>query len=1136
MGRFLKVVFQWALCAAVVLVAVLGSKGSLFPLLREFSKPSHKLLFARRTALSLPNDDGDMKLQPSQMLAPTGIDVPPLHSISSAPPPDSERALSPANVINSRSAVAPSPVIRHAGSVTHAPSLSPPKFEDAPPPIQASAPPVQYTAPSGHTSREHKLLKPISPSAESQAPNGPVGAAHDISPSSTIPPSAPNKNASVAPSPAPPVPSAPEKVPLNPPNMQPTSGAKSPSTTQHSPHATNGPAAPPLSNSSHTIHRKSHAVPLAAPSPLNHSHIKGQHPVLSPPHEAETPSNGIQTPLSHSQPPQGQILHSPAPAPPFSTHARNHSKRTRHHSLMPPSNAPSNSHPQTPAENFHQSPASSPTVPTHHGGVTVPSPSPFSSSSSSSSSHNSGPVISPSPLHPPEVFPNHRHKHYPPIPPAQVPASPIQAPFSPGDSGEAPAPSPTSSIPSSQNGRPNFSPAPSPTNSFPMKPISPQLPPVHALPPPPPNSDCAPLTCTDPLTNSLPGSPCTCVLPIKVGLRLSIALYDFFPVVSELAKEISSGIVMKQSQVRIMGANADTEEPEKKTVVIIYLVPPGQNFDHKVPLQTYDRFWHKQVVLNSSDFGNYDVLYVEYPGLPPSPPTAPANINDNGGLGNNNIAGAIKPLGVDVRKPKESVSKSLIAIIVLSSVIALILCVGAAWFLLLKYRNHTQPTAQPPQPFLPSFAKSAGSGPAIHGSRPSSASGSFGSSVATYTGSAKTFSLAEIERATNRFDDLRIIGEGGFGRVYQGTLQDGTQVAVKVLKRDDQQGGREFLAEVEMLSRLHHRNLVKLIGICTEEHFRSLVYELIPNGSVESHLHGVDKESAPLDWNARMKIALGAARGLAYLHEDSSPRVIHRDFKSSNILLEHDFTPKVSDFGLARTALEEGNEHISTRVMGTFGYVAPEYAMTGHLLVKSDVYSYGVVLLELLTGRKPVDMSQPPGQENLVSWARPLLTSKEGLETIIDPALGTDVPFDSAAKVAAIASMCVQPEVSHRPFMGEVVQALKLVCNECDEYGASGSCSQDVLSVHDTELRISTGLGLEAERVLSASDVFSTSARFTREGSGSFRRHSSSGPLRPGRGRQFWQRLRGLSKGSMSDHGVALRYVSGPEEGIGQWP
>ncbi|RWW71679.1 hypothetical protein BHE74_00020559 [Ensete ventricosum] len=299
-----------------------------------------------------------------------------------------------------------------------------------------------------------------------------------------------------------------------------------------------------------------------------------------------------------------------------------------------------------------------------------------------------------------------------------------------------------------------------------------------------------------------------------------------------------------------------------------------------------------------------------------------------------------------------------------------------------------------------------------------------------------------------------------------------------------------------MLSRLHHRNLVKLIGICTEEHIRCLVYELIPNGSLESHLHELDKETSPLEWSARLKIALGAARALAYLHEDSSPRVIHRDFKSSNILLDHDYTPKVSDFGLARAALDEQNLHISTRVMGTFGYVAPEYAMTGHLLVKSDVYSYGVVLLELLTGRKPIDMLQPP-------------------------------------EVAAIASMCVQPEVSHRPFMGEVVQALKLVYNECDENKGTGSCSDDDLSTRDTAARFSNGSGLKAERVLLGSCLSSTSTRLDIDGSGSFQRHSSSGPL-IATSRQFWQRLGMLSTGSISEHGAAFKYGTSSDCGE-QW-
>ena len=207
--------------------------------------------------------------------------------------------------------------------------------------------------------------------------------------------------------------------------------------------------------------------------------------------------------------------------------------------------------------------------------------------------------------------------------------------------------------------------------------------------------------------------------------------------------------------------------------------------------------------------------------------------------------------------------------------------------------------------------------------------------------------------------------------------------------------------------------------------------------------------------------------------------------------------------------------------------------------MKSDVYSYGVVLLELLTGRKPVDLSQPPGQENLVAWARPLLTSKEGLETIIDPAIKLNISFNSVAKVAAIASMCVQPEVSHRPFMGEVVQALKLVCNEFDETHDLGSrsCSQDdLLTGLDNKTKTLSAEIVEVSQslpgydsshttkiALSVSDLLNTSVGLEGQEFGSFRRHSTSGPLRMERRRQFWQRLRSLSRGSMSEHGISLK-------------
>ncbi|KAL5835763.1 hypothetical protein ACOSQ3_015313 [Xanthoceras sorbifolium] len=837
-------------------------------------------------------------------------------------------------------------------------------------------------------------------------------------------------------------------------------------------------------------------VPPASTPTSSFDRNKDGIPVAEPPNEMPKPS----LPMSHSPtkaPSTQQAMgHSDAHVPPLSSPRSTPNKG--YHSLA---SSPSTSFPKQ-----------------HHASnkVAAPTSSYFISPTAST---QQGPIVQPG-----------RGHHVPP---------PLHT-----VSHVSPAPSPTPIAASSQTEMPRFSPKVSSSGPSTKSPKMPVLPPIRALPPPPPNGDCSTTVCKEPYTNTPPGAPCGCVWPMQVGLRLSVALYTFFPLVSELAAEIAAGVFMKQSQVRIMGANAANQQPEK-TVVLIDLVPLGERFDNTTAFLTYQRFWHKQVVIQSSFFGDYEVLYVRYPGLPPSPPSASIDIIDDGSYsGNGNNARTMKPEGVDVPKRQQSygLNRGIIVIIVLSAFVAVLLCSAIAWVLLFKYRGRVCRSTPALGPLQQSNAKPSGAARSMTGSGLESASLSFGSSIATYTGSAKTFSTSDIERATSNFDDSRILGEGGFGRVYSGVLEDGTKVAVKVLKRDDQQGGREFLAEVEMLSRLHHRNLVKLIGICIEEHARCLVYELIPNGSVESHLHGVEKESAPLGWDARLKIALGAGRGLAYLHEDSSPRVIHRDFKSSNILLEHDFTPKVSDFGLARSAMDEENAHISTRVMGTFGYVAPEYAMTGHLLVKSDVYSYGVVLLELLSGRKPVDMTQQPGQENLVAWARPLLTSREGLETIIDPSLGDDIPFDNVAKVAAIASMCVQPEVSHRPFMGEVVQALKLVCNECDEAKEVGSrsSSQDDLSI-DFDARVSTSsgqlldplesqhsvpnydLGCDTERGLSVLDLFRSSARHGKEESGSFRRYSSSGPLRTGRGRQFWQNIRRLSTGSVSEHSGASR-------------
>ncbi|GAY46221.1 hypothetical protein CUMW_095320 [Citrus unshiu] len=288
------------------------------------------------------------------------------------------------------------------------------------------------------------------------------------------------------------------------------------------------------------------------------------------------------------------------------------------------------------------------------------------------------------------------------------------------------------------------------------------------------------------------------------------------------------------------------------------------------------------------------------------------------------------------------------------------------------------------------------------------------------------FTYDELIQATNGFSAHNVLGEGGFGCVYKGVLADGREVAVKQLKIGGSQGEREFRAEVEIISRVHHRHLVSLVGYCISERERLLVYEYVPNDTLHYHLHA---EGRPvMDWATRVKVAAGAARGIAYLHEDCHPRIIHRDIKSSNILLDSSFEARVADFGLAKIALElDSNTHVSTRVMGTFGYMAPEYATSGKLTEKSDVYSFGVVLLELITGRKPVDASQPLGDESLVEWARPLLAEAlehEDFEALVDSRLEKNYVDSEMFWMIEAAAACVRHSATKRPRMSQVVRAL----------------------------------------------------------------------------------------------------------------
>ncbi|KAL5725039.1 Serine/threonine-protein kinase pbl34 [Ranunculus cassubicifolius] len=308
----------------------------------------------------------------------------------------------------------------------------------------------------------------------------------------------------------------------------------------------------------------------------------------------------------------------------------------------------------------------------------------------------------------------------------------------------------------------------------------------------------------------------------------------------------------------------------------------------------------------------------------------------------------------------------------------------------------------------------------------------------------RKFTNNELKSATRNFRPDTMLGEGGFGCVFKGWIEEngtaaarpgtGLTVAVKTLNHDGLQGHKEWLAEVNFLGDLLHPNLVKLIGYCIEGDQRMLVYEFMPRGSLENHLF---RRALPLPWSTRMKIALGAARGLAFLHEEAERPVIYRDFKSSNILLDAEYNAKLSDFGLAKDGPEGDKTHVSTRVMGTYGYAAPEYVMTGHLTSRSDVYSFGVVLLEMLTGRRSMDKNRPNGEHNLVEWARPHLGERRRFYRLIDPRLEGHFSIKGAQKAAQLAHHCLSRDPKARPRMSEVVESLKPLPNLKDMANAS---------------------------------------------------------------------------------------------------
>ncbi|KAK3020927.1 hypothetical protein RJ639_046583 [Escallonia herrerae] len=300
-----------------------------------------------------------------------------------------------------------------------------------------------------------------------------------------------------------------------------------------------------------------------------------------------------------------------------------------------------------------------------------------------------------------------------------------------------------------------------------------------------------------------------------------------------------------------------------------------------------------------------------------------------------------------------------------------------------------------------------------------------GNEVSSNGQTLRVFSFSELKAATKSF--RTVLGEGGFGRVYKGLLvekenRNGNEIAIKRLSSGSVQGFKEWQAEVIFLGMLSHPNLVRLLGYCNNDRELLLVYEFMQNGSLENHLFRRGSAVQPLPWDIRLKVLIGAARGLAFL---SVHRVIFRDFKTSNILLDGSYCAKLSDFGLAKSGPTADLTHVSTRVMGTYGYAAPEYIATGHLSTKSDVYSFGVVLVELLTGLRALDKSRLSGKHMLIDWAKPYLAKRSKLKSIMDARLEGKYALEAAAQIAQIALACLRLDPKSRPSMEEVVEILE---------------------------------------------------------------------------------------------------------------
>ncbi|XP_019167009.1 PREDICTED: probable LRR receptor-like serine/threonine-protein kinase At1g06840 isoform X2 [Ipomoea nil] len=486
-------------------------------------------------------------------------------------------------------------------------------------------------------------------------------------------------------------------------------------------------------------------------------------------------------------------------------------------------------------------------------------------------------------------------------------------------------------------------------------------------------TDCPPLGCPPPYVYSLPYPTCFCVLPLLVQYRLkSPGFRDIRPYLNEFAWYLSDGLVLNLSQVRIDSLDWEPGprlEMHFEFYPIFMDVNSSREFNKSEVLRLTGLFtgW---LIPDNDLFGPYELLgftllgdYSNY--IPPS--------TSSSGLSKGALAGII--LG------------SIGGAVTLSAFVSLLIF----RLHMRKFRSATRRRQM--------------------------------SKISIKIDGVKEYTFQELIAATRDFNNSSVVGQGGYGKVYRGVLADGTVVAIKRAQEGSLQGEKEFLTEIELLSRLHHRNLVALLGYCGEEGEQMLVYEFMPNGTLRDHLSVKSKD--PLTFALRLRVALGSAKGILYLHTEADPPIFHRDIKASNILLDAKFTAKVADFGLSRLApvpdLEgEVPAHVSTVVKGTPGYLDPEYFLTHKLTDKSDVYSLGVVFLELLTGMHPISHGKNIVREVNVAYSSGMIFS------VIDERMGS-YPSECVEKFITLALKCCQDDTDSRPSMAEVVRELEAI-------------------------------------------------------------------------------------------------------------